>query len=345
MPSPAPDGAFVAFGAVLGEPGLIWACRAEAGVMRIRPELHPEPRAGDHDEDEDAAEGKAGFEWLHLNLADQRTHAWLLRERLFPDDIAELLLVREQHPRAMVEADAVGFVFQDFARDFDGESDGLSSIHVALRPGLMITGRYHPVQCADLIRRRLDRAPAAFDDAGALALVLDVASTAFSSKARELYVGVQTADDQFHSGDTAAAAQAMSGVRRQAARLHRVTGGLNAVLQRLEDDPDLPDAIAATVARYVQRLASINADITAIQGQTRALREEFDLLATQKTNSNLYFLSLMSALLLPATLVTGFFGMNTANLPLSHGPIGTAGAAVAAGISSLATWLLLRARA
>ncbi len=58
----------------------------------------------------------------------------------------------------------------------------------------------------------------------------------------------------------------------------------------------------------------------------RLLREELDLQAVQRTNQNLYVLSVMTALLLPATLVTGLFGMNTGGLPWAHTPFGTAAA-------------------
>ena len=55
----------------------------------------------------------------------------------------------------------------------------------------------------------------------------------------------------------------------------------------------------------------------------RLLRDELDLQATQQTNENIYFLSILSALLLPATLVTGIFGMNTGGLLWTNHPWGS----------------------
>jgi Mg2+ and Co2+ transporter CorA len=51
------------------------------------------------------------------------------------------------------------------------------------------------------------------------------------------------------------------------------------------------------------------------------LRDELDLQAAQRTNENVYLLSVLTALMMPATLVTGFFGMNTgaAFRPRAHG--------------------------
>lgn len=81
--------------------------------------------------------------------------------------------------------------------------------------------------------------------------------------------------------------------------------------------------------------------MVAAQGQLRLLREELDLQSGQRTNENVYLLSVITALIMPATLVTSVFGMNTGGLPF-HGGAGTFMATVLAAGSSLATWLLLR---
>ena len=93
---------------------------------------------------------------------------------------------------------------------------------------------------------------------------------------------------------------------------------MRATLVRLERDPDLPPLFAPVAERHVQRLHALDTDVASTQAQLRQLRDELDLQAAQKTNQNLYFLSVISALLLPATLVTGFFGMNTGGLPFAH---------------------------
>jgi magnesium transporter len=40
-------------------------------------------------------------------------------------------------------------------------------------------------------------------------------------------------------------------------------------------------------------------------------------------NRNMYWLTIISAIFLPLTLVTGFFGMNTGGLPYTDDPHGT----------------------
>ena len=50
----------------------------------------------------------------------------------------------------------------------------------------------------------------------------------------------------------------------------------------------------------------------------------------------------MTAFLLPPSLVTGFFGMNTSALPFAHGEHGTALAFSFMALSVLGAWWLLK---
>ncbi len=43
----------------------------------------------------------------------------------------------------------------------------------------------------------------------------------------------------------------------------------------------------------------------------------------EKMNRNIYYLTILSGIFLPLTLVTGFFGMNTGGLPFTESPNGT----------------------
>lgn len=320
----------MSFEALVWQPGLIWGCSGDDCPVLT------------HDF---AALPEQGFRWLHLNLADARTHAWLERERAFPPEVHQLLVGHENHPRAVIDDGVVGLVLQDFERDFDSaDADLVGALHIAIAPHLIVTGRYRPVRSADMLRQRLGRAPATPDPAAALALVLDSLATTFADLSRGLAMDVQAVEDDFLHENGAEAGRALLAVRRRSARLHRMVSGMRAVLHRLEDDADLPPEMEGVASRFAQRADAIDADVMATQGQMRVLRDEFDLQAAQRTNDNLYFLSVMSALLLPATLVTGFFGMNTGGLPFAGGGGGTIEATIVALIASAGTWALLRMR-
>jgi zinc transporter len=89
-------------------------------------------------------------------------------------------------------------------------------------------------------------------------------------------------------------------------------------------------------------LQALDADILEGQAQLRLLRDELDIQAAQRTNQNLYILSIITALMLPATLVTGLFGMNTGGMPFASASHGTLTATLVAAGAAGVSYCLLR---
>lgn len=283
------------------------------------------------------------FRWLHLNLADHGTRRWIEAAEALPIAVRELLLSPDTHQRALVDSGVVGCVLQDFERDFDvPDTTRVGALRIALTPTLMLTTRLHPLRSADIARHRLERSVAGIGPGQALELLVGAITENVTDISRTLSADVQRAEDAFLDGRHPPAARDLIGIRRRLAQLHRLLAGMRGVFQRLEEDEDLPQPLLPAVEKLAQRLQSIDADILGVQGQLRLLREELDIQETQRTNQNLYMLSIVTALMLPATLVTGIFGMNTGGLPFAGGPWGTVHATLLAMTAAGATYFLLR---
>ncbi|KQT52541.1 MULTISPECIES: CorA family divalent cation transporter [unclassified Aureimonas] len=317
-------------------PSLIWAFAFAGG--------HAVPLDGPKAPGLASAEGEA-LVWLHLNLADQSTIRWIAGDAALPEEVRELLLGTETHARALVSGDTVACVVHDFEVDFAaGATSRVGALRFALAPGRVITARHHPLHAADVIRRRIDTGARPMDGAAALDLIVTSIASVAAKTAAELAAGVEAAEDALLLDDFEPDARQLVTARRRAKQLHRQLGGLRAVLTRLEEDEDLPEPLHPAVERLAQRIASLEGDVRGIEADIRLLRDELDLQAARRTNANLYVLSILSALLLPATLVTGFFGMNTSGMPFESGPFGTILAALVAGAAAFAVYLWLRAK-
>lgn len=237
----------------------------------------------------------------------------------------------------------VGCVLHDFERDFDvAETDRIGVLRVACTPDLMLTARLHPIRSADIVRQRLSRGATPCSPAQALDLMVGAIAENVADIGRALVAGVQRAEDGFLDGRDPPMARDLIAIRRRLAQLDRLLTGMRDVFHRLEEDEELPEALLPTVEKLAQRLRSLDGDIRSGQAQLRLLREEIDIQQAQRTNQNLYALSIITALLLPATLVTGLFGMNTGGMPLAGAPYGTAWATLAAFAAAALSYCLLR---
>ncbi len=136
-------------------------------------------------------------------------------------------------------------------------------------------------------------------------------------------------------------------VRRTIVRLHRHLRTILSLMRRAaaSDDEEMPLGFDDVAGRLTARLETVDHDVYSLQERARLLHEESDSKLSSETNRHLYILSLMTAFLLPPTLVTGFFGMNTSSLPFANGDHGTEYAIGLIVISlALAWWLLKKVR-
>lgn len=255
-----------------------------------------------------------------------------------------MLLSQDTHQQALVEGVAVCCILHDLERDFDvRDTARVGTLRVALTPDRIVTTRLHPLGFADIVKRRLTDGAPIDGPAPALDLLVGAIIQNIDLVIRNLSNDVQIAEDAFLEGHHPPSSRQLLDIRRRIAQLHRMLDGMQRVFRRLEKDDDLPEALRPVVERLSQRLQGLDADALGVQGQLRLLRDELDLQQQQRTNQNLYLLSVMTALLLPATLVTGLFGMNTGGLPFT-GAGGTLAATIVAAATAGATYLFLRSK-
>ncbi|MCJ2186920.1 CorA family divalent cation transporter [Novosphingobium beihaiensis] len=311
-------------------PGLIWGIDFAPGERR---------------EVENCNSPHDGFvRWLHLNLADHGTLLWVRTTPELSPAAREILLSQDKHQRALVEAETVACVLHDFERDFDVRDTGrIGALRVVLTPGLIVSARHHPIGSADIARKRLRDSEIVTSPARGLDLIVGAILENFARITGSLSSEVQAAEDALVEERQVPSGHRLMDIRRRLAQLHRMLEGMQSVFRRLELDEDLPEDILPTVEKLSQRVQGADGDIQSVLSQLRAVRDEINDQSNLRMNQNLYILSVMTALLLPTTLVTGIFGMNTGGLPLT-GRDGTLGATLVAAGAALATYLFLRTR-
>jgi zinc transporter len=315
-------------------PAIIWALEFEDGKASPLP-----------DDELQCSPGPRDFRWLHVDLTDQRSLSWIAAAESLPQPMRDLLLSPQRHQQAIVEQGYLGCVLHDIERDFDKlDAERTGTLRLVLGERLLVTARHHPVRSADIVRSRILSGSASVRGASsALNLVVSAIVDNIANVARDIAADIEVFEDILLDRPESFDHRRLIHIRRRVVQFHRLLVGMRSVFQRLEHDAELNQDLSPTIERLTQQLAAIDGDMLSIQGQLRLLREEADLKAAERTNQNLYVLSILSAMLLPPTLVTGFFGMNTGGLPLVGSPEGTLIGAMLALGSSLGVYLLLRA--
>ncbi|MBO3759112.1 transporter [Ciceribacter sp. L1K22] len=318
-------------------PGLVWAYYVDpAGGTAIR--LEPDGELPSF------ADGN-GFLWLHLNLVDTRVSAFLDD---FPGLSAEAhtaLTTHETHAAVTVDEQLAFGTLVDFQREFDAETRDIGWLHFALSDRFIITSRLQPIRSIDRVRAALEKNPGKCGNPMQLfEMLVAEFQRGLIKVVMEMTEELNAIEDIVYDSELRDERRQLASVRRVVVRLYRHLRTLLSLMRRAaaSDEEDMPFGFDEVARRLCARLESVDHDVHALQERARLLHEEIDSKLSSETNRHLYILSLMTAFLLPASLVTGFFGMNTTGLPFADGLHGTLSAFGFIAFSVFLSWLVLR---
>jgi zinc transporter len=268
-----------------------------------------------------------GFFWLHLNLVDARIEGLIREGRLGPPRLAGAAFSRDEHQRISVEGGFVGGVVADLAREGDsGRPNPAGRLHFVLGPRFLVSGRRHPVMGPDATRAAAAEGETIASPVRLLEALVGHVVSAMAETGAGLSDELDLIEDHILEERVRDERRRLGPIRRDAVRLHRQLLGLRAVFHRFEEEGEaegLPDSEVKTAGRIAQRLDSLDRDMVAMAERSRLLQDELAARLAEQSNRQLFTLSILTALFLPPTLITGIFGINTKGLPLADHEYGS----------------------
>ena len=315
-------------------PGLAWAYEFdENGVAHTLP----------FDQPVDLMRGPR-FVWAHLILTNARTREWIGDQAALPEEARDLLLSPYGHPRLDWDGDALWGVLFDVEREIGANSEEPTDLRFVLRPQCLVTARHRPVMSANTIREKIDEG-ATFEDSAALFERLLVATADFVGvSAHRIAQDIDVIEDRVLSDTVSDETGKLLRIRRSISKQDRLVQATLSVLGQLEQNRGRTalEAYRDLGHRVRQRVASYHSDLHLQGDRARLLQEEAAAQLASATNRNLFVLTVVTTLLLPPAFVTGFFGMNTKDLPFSDTPYGTLYASGLCLLAGLFVYFLIR---
>ena len=317
-------------------PGLVWAFRIDSDGS---PEILPvdQPIAFAHD----------GLLWLHFNLADARALQWLtLANVQVPAQARTLLLSKDTYQQLNTVNDCVYGVISDLLRDIGKATEDTGYLRFIMTEQILISGRYHPLCAVDATRRELEGGRRIESVAALLETIVENVADTIDRIADRLADVLDEVEEQVLSDDATDLRQNLGRLRRTCVRLHRQVSGLRIVFHRLEqkNPGDLRPALRLRAGKLAQRLDDLHHTIVEMRERSRLLQEELHLKIEEQGNNSIRMLSVLTALLLPPTLVTGIFGMNIKGLPFADLEAAFPWAALLMAVASLVAYFIMKRR-
>ncbi|PWR25816.1 CorA family divalent cation transporter [Zavarzinia aquatilis] len=258
-----------------------------------------------------------GFVWLHLDLSVRRAREWIAQAPAIPEDLRAELGSSDVRTRLESYQGTLFGVFTDMQYDIDPDLTEISTVRIFGSDQLVVSARRHPSRSMDRLRRALHEGKALRGPADLISTMLAHLAETVESAVVELIDSLDDIEDRLLEGRRGSAREDLGAIRRFAVRLHRhLALKRRAVFQVCARPPAFfAEEDAVDLREAIEQLGAVVDDLVSAQERAKLLYEEMAAQQAEVANRNLLILSVLTAVFLPMTLVTGIFGMNVAGLP------------------------------
>jgi zinc transporter len=316
--------------------GIVWAFQFSA---------KGEPKQLANEAVAEALRAERGWVWVHLKLGDTRCRTWISHHAPISEWAREVLLGADEHLYLDLAGNELIGVLPDLQLEFAHATEEISRLRFVMTDRILITIRRAPLRSIDLTRKSVESGTRYALPVTLLDGIMDNFASAVRSHIIDLRDELDRVEDQVLREDIGSERQRLGRVRIQVVRMHRQLSQLRTLLHRFEPRLTTKSSLAGVVNNLAQKFDELDNDAGSINERARLLQDEVAAKVNELAGRRLLALSLLTAALLPPTLVTGFFGMNTKDLPFQESAGGSFIALlIAAGAGALTFWLLQRLR-
>ena len=273
---------------------------------------------------------QGGALWLHLDVNDDLSRSWLAGDSGLEPVVVDALLAGETRPRSFSTEQGLLVVLRGVNTNPGQDPEDMVSIRVWIeRNRIISTRRRRLLSVADL-KSMLDDGVGPRSPGGFLSCIVDKLADRIGDFIDDIEERIGVAEDRMSTQDRTEFRQMISTLRQQIASVRRFLAPQRDALDRLYRNPGnwLSDADIRDLRDEADRITRYLEDLDLARERTMVLREEFLGQLAQEQNSRMYVLSVVAAVFLPLTFVTGLLGMNVGGLPGLDNPRGFLGSVV-----------------
>jgi len=286
--------------------------------------------------------------WMHFNLSDARARRWLLGAEFLPMAVREMLHEHDENRRIEFVEEGLLLVMGDFTYEDESDPSEVAPLWCWAGERVLVTARLHPLKSVDALRLQL-REGANMEFTSAMDLMgqlLEHRTLRLRKLADSMISQLDDIEDEILAGNIAQQRGQLGRARRLCARLRRQFAPERTDMNKFLHRPlPLGEADREVLQSATESLGFTIEEISELYERAKLLQEELASRLAESTGRNLYVLSILTAVFLPMTLVTGIFGMNVAGLPGLHGEhsfLWVMLLIVASGVGTLAALFLRR---
>lgn len=278
-----------------------------------------------------------GVLWVDCDQNKKKGRDWLARASNTSRNVVDILLAGETRPRSINEEGGVVVILRGINMNPGAVPDDMVAVRIWLEKNRIITSHRRKLLSVTDVRETLSQGKGPRSVGGFLITLTNSLSGRIGAAIDNIEQLVEAVETEVEAGDIGSLRTKLGVVRRQAAAIRRYVAPQRDALERLvrSHGKILSDEEAYELREEGDRLTRQVEDLDLAREHALVTQEELMNRVAQEQNSRMYLLSVVAAIFLPMTFITGLFGMNVAGLPGTENPYGFVYSAVVMLVSGI----------
>jgi zinc transporter len=258
-----------------------------------------------------------GILWLHIDVNNEASRHWLTHDSGLPGTIADALLADETRPRSHISEDGGLVVLRGVNTNPGDDPEDMVSVRIWIETNRIISSSRRRLLSLQDVQGTFDGGKGPVSPGSFLAALIGLLANRIGDFVDTIEDRIGDIEDDGSSDDAVATRQSITGLRRQLAAVRRFIAPQRDALDRLYRQPGalFTDSEANELREEADRFTRYLEDIDLARERVVVLQEELLARVAQEQNTRMYVLSVVAAIFLPLTFVTGLLGMNVGGLP------------------------------
>ncbi len=259
-----------------------------------------------------------GVLWVHLDRTGERAKDWVVTSAdIDPATSETLLMSPANRPRVQRIGDGLMVIMRGVNFNPGDQPDDMVGLHMLIDANRILTLRRRRLMAGTEIKDLIMAGRGPKDSSEFLSEVADRLLQPMVPIISDLDDKVDHLQIELLSGTNTALRRSLQEIRQSAINFRRYLAPQRDAMSRFytEQAPWLKDLDRAYLREIADRTLRFVEDLDSVRERAAIAQDELNNRLNDQMNRTMYLLTVVSAILLPPSLLTGLFGINVAGMP------------------------------
>jgi zinc transporter len=287
-----------------------------------------------------------GVLWLHLDYTDPVMAHWVRTESGVDAVVAETLLAPETRPRSLVHGDGLLVILRGVNLNPGADPEDMVSVRIWMAGNRIISSGQRKLLSIDDLCREIEQGSGPASQGEFLGRLGELMADRIGDVVSDIDYVVDGLETELFNAEPHELRYALANVRRRNVALRRYLAPQRDALTRLvtERSPLIDDQVRIQLHELTDRMTRYIEDLDAARDRATVTQEELLNRLAEQTNRRMYLLTMVAAIFMPLSFVTGLLGINVGGIPGADNSRGFLIVTGLLAVISAAQWIYFRWR-